>query len=93
MDNFFTPGEASDWQQTTLWQELQKKATPEAELVRTALKQYMPEIQRILAQGSTSPTDFTLHDPGHAFRTVSLCVYTITAVFKPSACIAGGNGQ
>ena len=26
-------------------------------------------------------------------RTVSLCVYTITAVFKPSACIVVGNSQ
>ncbi len=29
---------------------------------------WMPKIETILAHGGTSPTDFTLHDAGHAFR-------------------------
>ena len=28
----------------------------------------MPQIEAILAHGGTSPTDFTFHDAGHAFR-------------------------
>lgn len=36
--------------------------------MRTTLNECMPQIQKVLAQGQTSPSDFTLHDSGHAFR-------------------------
>lgn len=68
IDNLTIPSEASDWQKTSLWEVLQKKQTPEAESVRTTLKQCMPDIWKILTQGGTASIDFTLHDSGHAFR-------------------------
>ncbi len=68
MDSLYASKEAPDWKTTTLWRELEDKERPEADLVRTTLKRCMPDIQKILAQGGTSPADFTLHDAGHAYR-------------------------
>src|SRR5687767_14216844 len=62
------PAEASHWQNTKLWRLLAEGSLPEAPAVRHALNSYMPKIQKVLAQGGTAPTDFTLHDSGHAFR-------------------------
>lgn len=58
----------SDWQETVLWATIAEKSSPEKESVETTLKQCMPDIQKVLAAGGTAPTDFTLHDSGHAFR-------------------------
>jgi hypothetical protein len=56
------------WKQTKIWSDLLKKQTSEADTVRAILESCMPNIERVLAFGGTSPLDFTLHDAGHAFR-------------------------
>ncbi len=56
------------WSKTRIWSELAKKSTPESDSVRATLQSCMPDIEKVLASGGTSPADFTLHDPGHAFR-------------------------
>jgi hypothetical protein len=57
-----------DWTDTTLWQLLEKSTAKEADRVTTALPAEMGKLQSVLAQGGTSPTDFTLHDAQHSFR-------------------------
>lgn len=61
-------GVLHDWQETKLWQELQKNGREEVEDVSTTLKTCMPKIQTVLASSGTALTDFTLHDSQHAFR-------------------------
>ena len=63
-----SPGTTPSWKTTTIWQELSRKETAEADSVRAMLETCMPNIEKILASGGTSPLDFTLHDSGHAFR-------------------------
>lgn len=53
---------------TTIWDELGRKSSPEADDVRATLQKCMPNIDRILSSGGSSPLNFTLHDSGHAFR-------------------------
>jgi hypothetical protein len=69
----------SEWQETILWKTLNDSHVPEADLVRTTLKQCMPDIQAILAQAGTSPSDFTLHDSGHSFRVAQRMAQIIPA--------------
>jgi len=83
MSDIVTSGVLHDWQTTLLWQELQNKHTSEAESVRTSLKQYLPDIQRILAQGGTSPLDFTLHDSNHSYRVAQLIAQVIPTDVLP----------
>ncbi|MGB9119979.1 MAG: hypothetical protein WCE73_05115, partial [Candidatus Angelobacter sp.] len=61
-------GDIPSWRQTALWEKLKSKRSPEAEAVRSTFERWLPKIQNILTLGGTSPTDFTLHDAGHAFR-------------------------
>jgi hypothetical protein len=56
-----------NWQDTRLWQLLDPNK-PEVEQVKATIAKWLPEIQKILAQAGTSPTDFTLHDSQHSFR-------------------------
>jgi hypothetical protein len=56
-----------NWQDTLLWKTLDV-GKPEGEQVRATLTKWLPEIQKILMQAGTSPTDFTLHDSQHSFR-------------------------
>jgi len=56
------------WQATRLWAELGIKSGPEAEECRNLIEGCLPEIERILRSGGTSPLDFTLHDDGHSYR-------------------------
>lgn len=57
-----------NWTDTKLWELLQNSQAKEAERVRVMLEGEMPQIQALLSQGSTSPTDFTLHDSQHSYR-------------------------
>lgn len=68
MDQLYIPGETTDWQETVLWKQLEQSKDVEANSVRTTLNECMPQIQKVLAQGQTAASDFTLHDSGHAFR-------------------------
>jgi hypothetical protein len=63
-----SPGQLSNWTDTTLWQVLQGKSSAESAHVTATLNGCMPDIQRTLAQGGTAPADFTLHDSQHSFR-------------------------
>jgi hypothetical protein len=56
------------WKATRLWSEFSARVGSEASDVRTALERWMPDIVRVLASGSNSPKDFTLHDADHAYR-------------------------
>jgi len=61
-------GHLSNWTDTALWKVLQERDSVEIAPVVTTLNNCMPNIQRVLTQGGTAPTDFTLHDSQHAFR-------------------------
>lgn len=69
----------STWTKTAIWYELQKKDSPEAEDVRATLQKCMPNIDRILSHGGSSPLNFTLHDSGHAFRVAQRMVEIISS--------------
>ncbi|HAJ26871.1 MAG TPA: hypothetical protein DCG53_06435 [Syntrophus sp. (in: bacteria)] len=69
----------SDWKETILWKTLNDSLVPDADSVKTTLKQCMPNIQTILAQAGTSPSDFTLHDSGHSFRVAQRMAQIIPA--------------
>ena len=56
------------WGETDLWKSLSTSNKPDASRVADVVKQWMPQIETVLRQGGTSPTDFTLHDDGHAYR-------------------------
>jgi hypothetical protein len=79
MSNLTAPGEASHWQDTVLWRLLQQKEPSEVLSVITTLNQFMSSIQKVLALGETAPSDFTLHDSGHAFRVAQRMVQLIPA--------------
>jgi hypothetical protein len=61
-------GELSNWSETALWKMLKEKGSAESASVVATLNNSMPDIQRVLAQGGTAQTDFTLHDSQHSFR-------------------------
>jgi hypothetical protein len=79
MDSQYFAGETSDWQETIIWKQLQRSESAEATSVKTMLNNCMPRIQKVLAQGQSSPSDFTLHDSGHAFRVARRMVEIIPA--------------
>ena len=56
-----------EWKQTALWKELNERRERSAP-VRLSLEMCMPEIEAVLKSGGTTPIDFTLHDPDHAYR-------------------------
>jgi hypothetical protein len=82
-------GDATRWEESRLWAELEKKKgkgkakAPEAEAVCHTLQGVMPTIQQVLAQAGTSPTDFTLHDAGHGFRVAERMVELIGPKLLP----------
>lgn len=57
-----------NWTDTKLWELLKNSHAKESERVRVTLEAEMPQIQALLSQGGTSPTDFTLHDSQHSYR-------------------------
>ena len=63
-----TEGAGQSFTDTQLWQTLNQCTKPDAHAVVTALEQWLPQIQKVLRSGGSSPTDFTLHDDGHSFR-------------------------
>ncbi|HYG56983.1 MAG TPA: hypothetical protein VD902_02800 [Symbiobacteriaceae bacterium] len=67
MNNTEAP-EAEIWQNTLLWNRIHGMSGPLASNMQVMLKTVMPNIQTVLDKGGTSPTNFTLHDAGHAFR-------------------------
>jgi hypothetical protein len=77
----------NDWQQTRLWQQLSTHDGAEAEAVRASLVRWMPKIQGILAQASTAPTDFTLHDAEHSFRVAEWMAKIIPVDVLEQLCI------
>jgi len=60
--------EIKDWRDCGIWKELQSRDGDHVEECIASLTLVMPDVQRILASGNTSPNDFTLHDAGHSFR-------------------------
>src|SRR5579862_956848 len=68
---------ANRWSLTSLWLELSKRHSDDAEAVRAVLTVHLPVIEKILSVGGTSPVDFTLHDGGHAFRVANRMVEII----------------
>jgi hypothetical protein len=61
-----------DWQQTYLWQALEKRARKPgsihaSELLPT-LRTWMGQLDTVLRHAGTSPLDFTLHNDQHAFH-------------------------
>jgi len=68
MSTALTSTVAPLWDQSILWKALSESQKPDTQTVMAVLTTWMPKIQAILAVGGTSPTDFTLHDAGHAFR-------------------------
>jgi len=76
-------GRSRNWDQTSLWSELQKRTSTDAEAVRAVLVINMPQIEQILSAGGTSPLDFTLHDAGHAFRVAERMSQIIPADVLP----------
>ncbi len=56
------------WSDTQIWEELEKRQRDEDDAVRIFLKDFLPDIEKVLTSGGTSDNDFTLHDAGHAFR-------------------------
>jgi hypothetical protein len=55
------------WTESPLWLELERRNRPYQASVRFLVGS-MPHIESVLAAGSSSPKDFTLHDAGHSFR-------------------------
>jgi hypothetical protein len=78
------PGHLSNWTDTALWRILEAKASPDSSAVIATLTGCMPDIQKILAQGGTAPTDFTLHDSQHAFRVAEQMVSLIPSDLLPN---------
>ena len=58
----------NEWKETVLWTRLKKCDKSDSPEVRTLLMSWMPQIEKVLASGGTSPTDFTLHDAQHSWR-------------------------
>jgi len=59
-----------DWTETKLYRLIVRYAERDqvGAAARHTLDHTMPEIQKVLQQGGTAPTDFTLHDAQHSFR-------------------------
>ena len=68
MSEIRSSASASLWSDTILWTKLEVCKNADSADVATVLRVWMPLIETILAHAGTSPTDFTLHDAGHAFR-------------------------
>ena len=62
------PSSHLKWNETALWRVLEESQEYDSQNVIGVLKQWMPEVERILSSGGTSPKDFTLHDDQHAAR-------------------------
>jgi hypothetical protein len=77
-----TADSIADWKVSQLWNALSVHSSPERNAVLGTLQQCMPDIQRILSQGGTAPSDFTLHDPGHSFRVAERMLWLIPATTK-----------
>jgi hypothetical protein len=58
----------NDWTDTKIWHQLEALTDGEATAAKALLTRRMPDIQAILSQAQTSPSDFTLHDTEHSFR-------------------------
>jgi hypothetical protein len=56
------------WTETRLWKRISKSKAAGADVIRAGLHACMPDIETVLSAGGTAPSDFTLHDAGHAFR-------------------------
>lgn len=70
------------WQHTKIFSRLEHSASSAGSLLNT-IRQIMPLIEKVLSQGGTSPTRFTLHDDNHAFRVAEKMVdITPTEVFE-----------
>ncbi len=57
----------TDWKLTSLWQELEGRESA-AESTRNYVRNWLDEVQVLLAKGGTAPPNFTLHDDEHSFR-------------------------
>ena len=53
------------WTETRLWQQISQH---NSSLLTASLQSWMSDIETVVAHAGTAPTDFTLHDAGHAFR-------------------------
>jgi len=60
--------ESKDWQACGIWKTLNSRSGEHVKECIATLILLMPDIQRILVSGNTSPKDFTLHDADHSFR-------------------------
>ncbi len=56
------------WTDTRLWQQISQDNSSVPSLPTASLQSWMSDIEAVIAHGATAPTDFTLHDAGHAFR-------------------------
>ncbi len=74
--NGFRPTHLSNWTDTALWKELEKRPV-ESDRIRTTLKVAMEEIQKVLDLSDTSPRNFTLHEIGHSYRVAQRIVEII----------------
>ena len=68
MSTILASDAVTSWEHTILCRTLAESQKADAQAVMDVLRIWMPKIQAILAIGGTSPTDFTLHDAGHALR-------------------------
>jgi hypothetical protein len=71
------------WTDTRLWQQLTSSSNPERPSIEGLLQQWMPDIERVLNAGATSPLDFTLHDEGHSFRVAEWMARIVPADVLP----------
>src|ERR1700693_559759 len=69
----------NDWTTASLWLAIKNRTGAGAHSWQAFLMTWMPRIQDVLASAGTSPTDFTLHDTGHAFRVAQRMVSIIPA--------------
>lgn len=61
-----------EWKKTDLFVVLQARNTTASQAVQQSLNDCLPEIERILRSGGTSPSRFTLHDSDHSFRVAQM---------------------
>lgn len=55
------------WRSTWIWQIIETRCDRSDPTMLTLI-QVMPDIEKVLTFGGSSPKDFSLHDAGHAFR-------------------------
>ncbi len=68
MGELHHPVTSHTWERTALWAKLSACVKHDGNEIITVLSTWMPQIEAVLKHGSTAPTDFTLHDEGHAYR-------------------------